>query len=128
MRIPPQRWNDDNWRQPIPRTPIHSDDENWRLPPQNRQNNPGVNRGLISPFMPGQLGLLSSQLNQGFRGGLQNWRQNLGQMYQPMPMMQPFQYGRPVNLDVRMAGMDGGKDRDKDKKKQGLGYRGFTTR
>lgn len=43
------------------------------------------------PF-PGQLGMLSNQLSQGFGGDPQQWRGMLAQVYSPMRVT-PFNYG-----------------------------------
>jgi hypothetical protein len=72
--------------------------DDGRLPPKNRNNNNdgGGQRGLLSPYGPGGLGLLSSQLAQGFGGSPKHWANFIGQSYSPMQMPQQFEYGIDV--------------------------------
>lgn len=46
----------------------------------------GGGRGLLSPFLPGDKGLLAQQLAQGFGGDPQSYMKQLSMMYQPMRM------------------------------------------
>lgn len=62
------------------------------------------NPGLMSPFFPGQLGLLAQQMNYGFGGGQAANRGLLNQIYSPMQMPQPFQYSQ-VGADPQQAMM-----------------------
>ena len=51
-------------------------------------------RRTIQPFMPGQQGLLASQLNAGFGGGVDQWSGLLDQWTDPMRLQKPFKYGK----------------------------------
>ncbi len=61
-------------------------------------------RQMMEPFMPGQLDMLSSQLNAGFGGGVEAQRGMLEQYTDPMKMMPAFKYNRGGYLDGGRAG------------------------
>jgi hypothetical protein len=62
----------------------------------------GGGRGLLSPFLPGDKGLLARQLAQGFGGDPKSYMKQLSMMYQPMPM--GFQFGGGGGGFGRMGG------------------------
>lgn len=69
--------------------PYHPDDSNMRWlgqgrGPQGNGMGGGGGQGILSPFLPGDKGLLAKQLSMGFGGGdPQAYRQRLAAMYQP---------------------------------------------
>lgn len=53
---------------------------------KRRMAGQGGGQGLLSPFLPGDKGLLARQLAQGFGGDPQSYMKQLSMMYQPMQM------------------------------------------
>jgi hypothetical protein len=67
----------------------------------------------LGAYMPGQQGLLSSQLNAGFGGGVPQWKGILGQAYSPMTMPASFEYSQTPMGHGGGAGKDGIGDKGK---------------
>ena len=63
-------------------------DMNWRN--RNQGGNNGINK--MPAFQPGQLGALANQLNAGFGGGVQDWKADLRNTYDPT-QVKPFNWG-----------------------------------
>lgn len=59
----------------------------------------------ISPFMPGQRGMLADQLSTGFGGGQGQWARYLNEVYSPIPTK---------NFQPARKGGNGGNDKKKD--------------
>lgn len=62
----------------------------------------------IAQGFPGQMGLLAQQMNQGFGGGLLAQQQYLNDIYDPVVMPQPFDFGGEEEKKKKKTG-------DKDK-------------
>lgn len=77
---------DETMMRQVGRPPHLGDDD--RLPVRRDPRN----TGMLSSFMPGQLGMLAQQLNAGFGGGQKAWRNSL---MQPYIDASKVQYGEP---------------------------------
>lgn len=70
----------------------------------------GGGRGLLSPFLPGDKGLLAQQLASGFGGDPQSYMKQLSMMYQPMRM--GFNFGGGGGFGRMGGGVPGGTQPD----------------
>lgn len=88
----------------------HPDDTDMRPAGWKDDKGGKKNQGpndLVRPFFPGQLKGIASQLNRGFGGGRQTWRQSIGANYAPFRNAIGFPYG-----NLTRGGKGGNKNGD----------------